>query len=149
MERLEADTDPDPHAKAERLVGLEADYLDAYPDMCRADPALAASRGHPVLAEGSHWRDLARISGAPEAAREADDLIERLIEGEAQRWREKHGEGRGEPVPDRCFRDLADARAFDLEALSRRMDTRRFEFDLVTDSRRRVRLLELNPILDI
>ena len=118
MERLEADTDPDPHAKAERLAALEADYLDAYPDMCRADPALAASTGHPVLAEGSHWRDLARISGAPEAAREADDLVERLIEGEAQQWLARHQETRGEPEPERCFRELADARAFDLEALS-------------------------------
>ena len=120
MERLEADTDPDPHAKAKRLADLEGDFLAAFPDACKADPALAASAGHPVLAEGSHWRDLARDSGAPDAAREADSLVEHMIEDETQRWLERHEAARGEPDPARCFRELADARAFDLEALSRR-----------------------------
>ncbi|MHC4451720.1 MAG: ion transporter [Planctomycetota bacterium] len=109
MDRLAADTDPDPHAKSRKLAELERDYLTGCAD---------GSRGHPVLAEGSRWRDLARESGAPDGAQAADELVERLIEDEAARWRDRHGGTRTDP-----FRDIADARAFDLEALSRRRTT--------------------------
>jgi len=120
MDRLSADTNPDPHAKAERIAALETEFLAAFPEACEADDALATSTGHPVLAEGSRWGDLARESGAPDAARKAGELVENLLEDEARRWREIHREGRGEPDPTHAFRDLADLRAFDLEALGRR-----------------------------
>jgi len=126
MDRLSADTHPDPHAKAAKIAGLESDFLAAFPDACEVDQVLAASTGHPVLAEGSRWRDLVRSAGAPQAADKADELVEHLLADEAQRWREFHepkekkGEGRGEPDPAQSFRDLADLRAFDLEALGRR-----------------------------
>ena len=123
MDRLSADTNPDPHAKALRIAALETDFLATFPEACEADDALAAATGHPVLAEGSRWRDLARESGAPEAARKADELVAHLLDDEARRWRESHGEGHGEPDPGRAFRDLADLRAFDLEALARRSGT--------------------------
>ncbi|MEM8885193.1 MAG: ion transporter [Planctomycetota bacterium] len=115
LERIEADTDPDPHAKAARLATLEQEMLEAIPDACREDPALAASVGHPVLAEGSRWRDLAREAGAPQAAAQADDLVAGLIDDESERWKQAHLDGKGD-----AFRALADARAFDLEAMSRR-----------------------------
>jgi hypothetical protein len=106
MDRLVADTDPDPFAKADKLSDLERDFLGGFAD---------AAKGHPVLAEGSRWRDLAREAGAPEGAQAADELVERLIEDEAERWRESHAGPCEDP-----FRAIADARAFDLEALSRR-----------------------------
>ena len=71
MDRLSADTDPDPHEKAQRIAAFETEFLGAFPEACEADDALAASTGHPVLAEGSRWRDLARETGAPEAAKTA------------------------------------------------------------------------------
>ncbi|MHC4953023.1 MAG: hypothetical protein ACYTGZ_03975 [Planctomycetota bacterium] len=130
MDRLDGDTDPDPHAIAGRLAAFESDLLAVFSDACDVDESLAASTGHPVLAEGSRWRDLAVEASAPNAAKGADDLVEHLIEDEAKGWRQGHGIASGEAEegetpsapadPQKAFRDLADARAFDLEAMSRR-----------------------------
>jgi len=105
MDRLAADTDPDPHVQSERLASFERDFLSQFAD---------GSFGHPVLAEGSRWRDLARDSGAPGGAVAAGALVEKLVADEASHWREARAGPRDDP-----FRDIADARAFDLEALAR------------------------------
>ena len=53
MERLEADTDPDPHAKAERLAALEADYLDEHEPTLRTALFLGLFTLKPLPAKSS------------------------------------------------------------------------------------------------
>ncbi|MHC4932435.1 MAG: ion transporter, partial [Planctomycetota bacterium] len=116
MERLAGDSAPDPLEKAGRLSAFEVDFLEDLPRIAEVDEDLAEQTGHPVLGDGSAWRDLAAEAAAPEAARAADDLIARLIADAASAWQpEVDGTD-----PDSYFRALADARAFDLEALARR-----------------------------
>jgi hypothetical protein len=115
MERLAGDTAPDPLEKAGRLSAFEVGFLESLPRIAKVDEDQAEQTGHPVLGHGSAWRDLAAESDAPKAARAADDLVARLIADAALAW-QPNVDGSD---PDSYFRALADARAFDLEALAR------------------------------
>jgi hypothetical protein len=99
---LGATGDP-PDAEARRLAGIEAEL--------RAAEGL---RGRPALGALAAFRDRAAMSGAPQGAARAEELLRGLLADAAT--------GILEPPADdaeACFRALARALSLDLEALAR------------------------------
>lgn len=119
LERELGAPDPDSGAEAARLARLEKELLETVAEFTALDPGLARDRGHPVLADCSRWRDLAKASGAPDAAAEAEALARRIVTDHAAEWQAAMARAPADSDPDACFRALADARALDLETVYR------------------------------
>ena len=119
LERELGAPDPDSRAEAARLGTLEEELLETVAELTALDTDLAGDRGHPVLADCSRWRDLVEESRAPGAAAEAEALARRIVADHAAQWQAESGDAPADGDADACFRALADARALDLEALSR------------------------------
>ena len=112
-------TDPDPRSEGERLAALERDLQETVAELTDLETDLADDRGHPVLADTSAWRELAERTGAPAGARDADALAQRIIADHAAAWLRATEEHLDRDDTRGCFRALAEARALDVEALTR------------------------------
>jgi len=112
VDRILAATEPDPVGEGGHLAGVEVALLEALqhcPD---------TGRGHPVLADAAAWRERTAELGEAPAAERADAFLARLIESYTNDWKDSLPDTADDP--DAWFRALAQARAIDLEALSRR-----------------------------
>ncbi|MGE0193408.1 MAG: ion transporter [Planctomycetota bacterium] len=121
-----ADSEAPPARRARALAAIESDLCLALAEHASA-PDLAGLRGHPVMAAMEAWGDDARQLAEPEAATAAEQLVERLVADEGERWQRTatalldRTEG-DEVQAARLFEHLLEATALEREALCRDRD---------------------------
>jgi len=127
LDRLQGGGGATAAERASLLAAEERDLWRLIAGACRVVPSFGGHRSHPALDAASRWRRSLLEHGLEEPADRLEELLERLIGDEAERWRERCQEAELLRDPQACFDALAQASRLDLEVVRRRRPGSRWE----------------------
>lgn len=104
---------------ADKLGGLERDFLEISTEAQREDPIQTAQMGYPVLDDLRDWKEMALAMELEEPAGRAEEVLRDLIQDDVLRWKEKVLSAVDAFGPAECFETLMEATSLEVDARTR------------------------------